>query len=442
MKRLTSADGLGLLILGLILGLALAFSIRLVLSPGAEPFSSRELGELVQGDSISTLGPITLIWSTGETDTPLSADFSIDSELRVSLEQTGNSLRLSPIQPLSVGEHILNYQPADGPPAEWLFEVRPPEPLYLQEAAGQRQLFRWREGEPLLLSADHLVTNYAPTLQGDRIAYTAANDQGGSDLWQVDREAEGRRLLFSCGADRCGQLAWSPDGARLAFSRAQTNGLEQSRIWTMGAEAEQAAPLFQDEGRQGLDPNWSPDGRRLAFYDPAVNGVRILDLDTVREEVVPTRAGVSGAWSADGQQLYLPLLVFIGEEPVTHLYRLQLADRQLDLVLGEQAGWRRLGEPALPLVGDWLAVAGQQGSSMASLGLWLVNPESGEASSLVVDERFSYGGPSWDALGQQLLFQRFPLGQDSAAPDLMRWIQGSDGPELLLEGAGSADWLN
>ena len=71
-----------------------------------------------------------------------------------------------------------------------------------------------------------------------------------------------------------------------------------------------------------------------------------------------------------------------------------------------------------------------------------MNLESGAASLLVNDERFSYGGPSWDALGQQLLFQRFPLGQEPADPDLMRWTKGSDEPELLLEGAGSAAWLN
>lgn len=435
----TRLRAIRLLAFGLILGLALLLALAYVLGVGPAWLIRPAKPELTMDGPIGALGPISLEWHQGPAPAPSS--LTIDGAIAVRLSLEGNLLTLVPAEPLTAGAHTLSLQSVDGASTAWTFKVRQPEPLYLSRSEGQSSLYRWNSGNPLLLSAADSVRDYAPSQQGDWIAYAAINDQGGTDLWRVDRSGQGRSRLLSCGQDVCDQLAWDPAGTRLAFSRQPDSEPQRRRLWTVAVEAGTAAPLFQDETILGADPAWSPDGRWLAFYDPAVNGIRLLEADSLSQQVVPTRAGVSGAWSADSQSLYVPLLVYLGEEPATHLYQLVVAGRQLRPVLDQQGGWRQVGEPSLGLAGRWLALSGQRGSSAAVPEMWLVDLESAEARQLAGGDGLAYGGPSWDAAGQRLLFQRVDLGGGAQSPDLMLWNAGSDSAQLLVSGAGSAGWL-
>ena len=55
-------------------------------------------------------------------------------------------------------------------------------------------------------------------------------------------------------------LAWSPDGRRLAFAT-------RSGIWVVGADGSHLVRLAASRGahRNTLSPTWSPDGRKIAF---------------------------------------------------------------------------------------------------------------------------------------------------------------------------------
>jgi Tol biopolymer transport system component len=55
---------------------------------------------------------------------------------------------------------------------------------------------------------------------------------------------------------------WSPDGARIGFSR-QTG--EDSAIWVMNADGSSPKALTPERGSRDEDPDWSPDGARIAF---------------------------------------------------------------------------------------------------------------------------------------------------------------------------------
>ena len=94
-----------------------------------------------------------------------------------------------------------------------------------------------------------------------------------------------------------GELAWSPDGSRLAFASVRgVATVDRDLTW-----AEIVVPLHPSRLRQR--PAWSPDGLRLAWFNP--HGIVTSDPNGGgQEELTRGRGGgVHPAWSPDGSRL-------------------------------------------------------------------------------------------------------------------------------------------
>lgn len=151
-----------------------------------------------------------------------------------------------------------------------------------------------------------------PTLQ---LAYIA---QG--DLWLTGIEGPGERLTEQGGIT---DLAWSPDGTRLAYVRQEGS---QPRIYLLSADRSQPPqPLTS-----GSAPTWSPDSRRLAFNRDYQ--VYVIDAGgSAERRLSQDEAWVWGnpAFSADGESVIAAGAPrdFIGAAGNTefYLYRFPLA---------------------------------------------------------------------------------------------------------------------
>src|SRR5438034_1502681 len=131
-----------------------------------------------------------------------------------------------------------------------------------------------------------------------------ARERGSGAVSQIYRLGVGGRhlRLLSRPGEYAYGVAWSPDGAHIAYNTFDLAAVVRVVVARSDGERKHVVATFQDE----RDPpptflTWSPDGRELAYTAP--NG----ELDAVRADGtsmrVIARDATQPAWSPDDRQI-------------------------------------------------------------------------------------------------------------------------------------------
>lgn len=320
-------------------------------------------------------------------------------------------------------------------------DQREPRLLYLGRSTPDtdlRQLFvAPLDGSPVRQLTDRPlgVWDYAVHPQGEGIVYSALREDGGSDLWRMERDGSAQRLLLACPAAACMNPAWSPDGLQLAYER---RGLahdgpdldpEASRIWLLDWKTAKTQPLF-DYDVPLHSPVWSPtppeegSGERLAYLSPLLPGVEVYDLRSGELWQFGNEWGAAPTWSPDGSSLVMPEMVFAGEALAVRLFRVDLrAEEALD-ISGEDLV--KDASPAWSPDGEWLAFGRQfleQERWTPGRQIWLTRPDGSEARELVHEAAADHFAFAWRPDGGALAYLRDDLSKGpQPAPDISLWI--------------------
>ena len=142
------------------------------------------------------------------------------------------------------GDHDANW-PAKGglQPDPTSSPTEPKITLWLADPTGAKPAAKIVEGDAPAIS----LTGALAYLKDDQV-WTAKLDGTGA-----------RKLFFDRGKDS--ELAWSPDGAKLAFV---SNREDHAFIGVYSAEGQPIAWVAPSTGLDGA-PVWSPDGKRIAY---------------------------------------------------------------------------------------------------------------------------------------------------------------------------------
>jgi dipeptidyl aminopeptidase/acylaminoacyl peptidase len=138
-------------------------------------------------------------------------------------------------------------------------------------------------------------------------------DRGGDerfDIWLVDRDGEHERNLTNEPGVMHRDIAWSPDGTKLAYTANAGGKTFAINIIDVATGAKRAVT---DGSRTDFGPQWSPDGAVIVFWSRRESSKTNADLYVVAAtggEVtrLDTRGGVDGEstdprWSPDGTRI-------------------------------------------------------------------------------------------------------------------------------------------
>ncbi|MCL7452239.1 MAG: Ig-like domain-containing protein [Anaerolineae bacterium] len=318
----------------------------------------------------------------------------------------------------------------------WQFETREPQLLYLQRTAvgGEvRQLFAAvpGSGQPRQLTEHPLgVFDYAVHPQGEAIVYSVLREDGGSDLWQMDRQGQKQRLLLACPEEACLGPAWSAGGDLLAFERrgiwagAPNLDPQAARIWLLDPESGEDRPLF-DYDVPLHSPVWAPAGQLLAYLSPVASGIEVYDLVTEELFQFGSEWGAVPAWSPDSRHLVVPELMLVGEDMVVRLLRLDLDGGGVLDISGQEEMVQDVA-PAWSPGGGWIAFGRQLLDAerwTPGRQIWLSRPDGSEAYPLLQEPMADHFALRWRPDGAVLAYLREDLSQGpQPQPDVAVWV--------------------
>ncbi len=150
------------------------------------------------------------------------------------------------------------------------------------------------------------IDDLAWSPDGSRIAYTRGNNSGDDSVWVVNADGTTTFPLEIGGGGAKRHPSWSPDSSRIAYAVVKN---EPEHVFLAPSTGGLGQALANGVGHE---PNWSPDGSRIAFDAYHSGGFGYVDLHVAAADGSGTPLSVSpspytewtfNAWSPDGGRI-------------------------------------------------------------------------------------------------------------------------------------------
>jgi TolB protein len=150
------------------------------------------------------------------------------------------------------------------------------------------------------------IADLAWSPDGSRIAYTRGNNAGDDSVWVVNADGTTTFPLEIGGGGAKRHPTWSPDSSKIAYAVVKN---EPEQIFIASSQGGIGQPLANGKGHE---PTWSPNGAKIAFDGYHSGGFGYIDLHIVSPDgsgtpLIVTPSSITewtfNAWSPDGGRI-------------------------------------------------------------------------------------------------------------------------------------------
>jgi Tol biopolymer transport system component len=143
----------------------------------------------------------------------------------------------------------------------------------------------------------------------------AGRSQDVHEIITVDRDGRSARVLAGPRALPFGDLAWSPDGGRLAYKAPYVDPADGIKVGLFVVPEAGGRPRFLLWAISLADPSWSPGGRLIAFAanepgSPPLAPYRLFTISVAARRIVQVThplgdhvSDIAPRWSPDGRTI-------------------------------------------------------------------------------------------------------------------------------------------
>ncbi|HVO55210.1 MAG TPA: hypothetical protein VMT37_12440 [Solirubrobacterales bacterium] len=142
------------------------------------------------------------------------------------------------------------------------------------------------------------VSNFTKSGPGEKNVFvmdTTATDQAINLATQITPYGSGGKTIHD--------LAWSPDGSRIAYTRG--NSSSDYGVWVVNADGTTTFPLAIGSPGEAKHPTWSPDSSKIAYSSG--NQIYVASSTGGLGTALANSPGREPAWSPDGTKIAFDL---------------------------------------------------------------------------------------------------------------------------------------
>jgi hypothetical protein len=460
--RMKARIVIGVIILVLLVGLGMLMYAR---------SSTPRLVEIYPAQSAENIPDTTAIrfvFSRAMQQSSVVGRINIEPNIPGSFAWEENSLTFTPDQAWPAGSLVKvrldagarSVSPISFPMGggSWSFSTSEALLAYLWPSEGPADIYALAPttGDILRFTHGMGVKDFTLSSNGLAIYFSAANTQGGADLYRLnlaqvlssaDSSYQTEKVL-ECGVSQCRNPAVSRDNQYLAYEYILSDpggGLGPAQVWMLNMASKKPSPVGQ-ESHETVQPAWSSTGL-LAYYDRTSSGYEITNPSTMQRSFLENQTGQPGEWSIDGRFYLAPEIYYYQapdytERGTSHLIQYLVSDgTSTDLSQSVD-------------VEDAEAVYSPDGNAIAfarkfldaahwTLGrqLWLMNANGDAAHPITSEGDYNHYDLAWSTDGKMLAYIRFDETQVYNPPEL--WMINADGsnPIQLVIGGYAPIWI-